>query len=101
MRDEALRVAERLVAEHGVANVSIEDIAAGVGVSRATLYRQVGGRDDIVMALTMRRFDEWVDAVVRRAARSTTAGDMIIEAVLVTVHSVRREPSLGTLFAAG
>lgn len=100
-RDDMVSAAARCFAERGVSSTSIDDIAAEAGVSRASVYRYAGGRDELIIAVAMRRFDEWVDGVVRHAARFDTAGDMITEAVVWTAKTVRRDPSLAALFASG
>lgn len=101
LRARAVTEAGALFAEHGYANVTIDDVAARLGVSRATLYRHVGGHDDLALALTLRRFAEWVDAAVRHAARFDHAGDMVTEVIVFTLDSVRRDESLRALFRTG
>ena len=50
-RDEILRAARRLFAEHGYARTSVRDIAQAAGVSAQTVYDSVGSKQALVEAL--------------------------------------------------
>ena len=50
-RAKALAAAERLFAAHGVAAVSMDDIAASAGVGKGTLYRRFGDKSGLAAAL--------------------------------------------------
>jgi AcrR family transcriptional regulator len=50
-RIKALAAAERLFAAHGVAAVSMDDIAASAGVGKGTLYRRFGDKSGLAAAL--------------------------------------------------
>lgn len=50
----------RLVREHGVAAVSLDDVQAAAGVGRSQLYHYFEGRDDLIHAV----IDTTVDAVL-------------------------------------
>ncbi|MBI2706078.1 MAG: TetR/AcrR family transcriptional regulator [Actinobacteria bacterium] len=101
MRDAIVAAATRRFAEHGVASTSIDDIAREAGVSRATVYRYAGGRDDVIVAVAMRRFDEWVEGVVGHCRKFAGAGPIVTEAIVWTSRTVGRDESLGALFAGG
>jgi AcrR family transcriptional regulator len=51
---DVLSVSSALFAEHGYYAVGMEDIAAGAGVSRATLYRYFSTKENILAELTRR-----------------------------------------------
>lgn len=54
-RHEAiLETAERLLAERGLDDVSIEDLATGAGISRPTFYFYFASKDDVLLALLER-----------------------------------------------
>ena len=54
-RLRALEAAEALFAAHGVADVSMDQIAVAAGVGKATLYRAFGDRAGLAMALLDKR----------------------------------------------
>lgn len=79
-RSDARRNAERIVdaaAELLAADpgVSLEQVAARAGVSRATLYHHYAGRDALLDALTERSVLEVADAVESAEPEAGTASD--------------------------
>ena len=50
MRAEVARIATTLVAARGFENVTVPEIAAAAGVSRATFFRYFGSKEDAVLA---------------------------------------------------
>lgn len=50
-RLKVLEAAERLFAEHGVKNVSLDAIAAAAGVGKGTVFRRFGDRAGLAVAL--------------------------------------------------
>jgi AcrR family transcriptional regulator len=50
-RLKVLEAAERLFAEHGVRNVSLDAIAAAAGVGKGTVFRRFGDRAGLAVAL--------------------------------------------------
>ena len=72
-----LDATKRCCERWGIAKVTIDDIAAEAGVSRATIYRMFpGGKDVLFEALRVRELEEFFDDPPRRAStappRSTT-----------------------------
>jgi AcrR family transcriptional regulator len=54
-RQRVLAAAERLFAERGVANVTMDDVAAAAGVGKGTLYRRFTDRGGLAVALLDQR----------------------------------------------
>ena len=52
--ERLLDSAERLVRKHGLAALTMDSLAEAAGVSRATVYRQVGSREAVVQKLAAR-----------------------------------------------
>jgi len=68
-RERLLTAAEAVIAEKGLASVSIEDFVRAAGVSRGTFYNYFPATADLVGALTQRvavDLDALLDAVVRQ-----------------------------------
>lgn len=65
LRHNVHATAWRLVNELGYAEVTVEDIAAGAGISVATFYRHFSGKDDVVTRrwLSPERYGYLVDRV--------------------------------------
>ncbi|NWF80950.1 MAG: TetR/AcrR family transcriptional regulator [Chloroflexi bacterium] len=51
LRDEILEATHQLMAERGYAAMSMEELAARVGVSKPTLYNQFPTKEDLVAAM--------------------------------------------------
>lgn len=89
-----LDIALGLFAEVGIKRVSPEDIARRAGINRATLYRRIGTKSDIVRAALLReiamlraRIDDEVDRIEEPAER-------IAHGFALTVTSLRTNPVL-------
>lgn len=58
-----MRVALDLLEQKDVANVSIRQVAEGVGVNHRALYRHFENRDDLLLKVAEAGFDELADAI--------------------------------------
>lgn len=63
-RLKVLEAAERLFAEHGVRNVSLDAIAAAAGVGKGTVFRRFGDRAGLAVALLDERERELQDRIL-------------------------------------
>ena len=66
-REQYLDAAARIALSQGVATVTMEAVAAAVGVNKALLYRQFGNRGDLLLEL----FDRETAELDRRALEAT------------------------------
>ncbi len=99
-RDRLIDAAERCFSRFGAAKTTLEDIAAEAGVSRATVYRYFdGGRDEIVLGVVLREAYAFLEILQRRVQRESELSNAIVEGVLFTVASVRKNEQLAILFA--
>src|SRR5437660_9950024 len=62
MRERIVQAAAELVAEKGVAGVSLDDVRARTGASRSQLYHYFEDRDDLIRAVV----EATTDAVLGR-----------------------------------
>ncbi len=51
LRDEILEAAQALIAERGYAAMSMDDLAAQVGISKPTLYSHFSAKEELVIAM--------------------------------------------------
>jgi AcrR family transcriptional regulator len=97
-RQRLLDAAAELLVRDGM-SVSLEAIARHAGVSRMTLYRQLGRRDDVLLAVLTEQtarvgsvitpiLDDW----------SRPFADRVVDVIVAVVMAVRESPVL-TFFA--
>jgi AcrR family transcriptional regulator len=82
-------------------DVSMEAIAAAAGVTRMTVYRQLGTRDQLLVAVLLDQSAVVVSdlrTVLDRRDRSF--GDRLVDAIVVVVEATRASPVL-TFFVQG
>ena len=64
-RERILCAAARLVDEHGIDRVSMDDVAAAAGVGKGTLYRRFGDRWTLLRALIEEPERDFQDELIR------------------------------------
>ena len=65
LRDRMLEAAVRLTTEAGWAKVTMGRLADEVGVSRQTVYNEIGTKNDLAEAMVMRELDRFLAGVNR------------------------------------
>ncbi|MBL1075347.1 TetR/AcrR family transcriptional regulator [Nocardia sp. 2] len=85
--------ATALFLEHGIDRVSVDDVAARAGCSRATLYRHVGGKPELIRLVMTRAAATVADRVAATVAplEGSRRG---VEAILATLTAIRSDPTL-------
>ncbi|MEV6825386.1 TetR family transcriptional regulator [Amycolatopsis sp. NPDC051102] len=94
-RDRLLDAAAGLIAGDGWAAVTMGKLAAHVGVSRQTVYNELGSKAELAEALLLReteRFAERVGEVV--AAHPGSAAEGVTAAFRETLEAARADPLL-------
>jgi AcrR family transcriptional regulator len=71
LRDEILDAARALLSEKGYAAMSMDELAAQVGISKPTLYSHFPTKDDIVVATAVREMERFI-AVIESDADGRT-----------------------------
>jgi AcrR family transcriptional regulator len=101
IRDRIIEAADRCFRRYGVTKTTIEDIAAEVGVSRATIYRYVeGGREEIVLAVLLTEAAEQFGQVIERFADVEDPADRLVAIMVEMVFLNRENDQLSALFNA-
>ena len=99
-----LDAAKRCCEQWGVAKVTIDDIAAASGASRATIYRLFpGGKDVLFEALRVRELTDFFD-VLTAAVASMTPGDddfesLVVALVTTATRELRADHHLAVMLA--
>lgn len=82
-----LQTAERLLAEAPLADVTVEALARGAGISRSSFYFYFGSKEDVVLSLLDRLAGE-IDAAIAELDR--TIADDPIASVTAAIESSAR-----------
>ncbi|WP_459646463.1 TetR/AcrR family transcriptional regulator [Kitasatospora sp. Ki12] len=73
MRAAVLAAAMEALAEHGIARLSIADVAARAGVNETTVYRRWGSREKLVLDAMLTASDEGIPVPDTGAVRTDLA----------------------------
>ncbi|MFP5579631.1 MAG: TetR/AcrR family transcriptional regulator [Acidimicrobiia bacterium] len=91
--DPYLDAAARCFVRHGLRRTRVTDIADEVGVSRVTVYRQVGTVEDAARLLLARELDRLVTALVPKLLAADDA-DGIVSVIASAVEFATTHPVL-------
>ena len=89
VRDATLDTTAALVAEHGLASVTMSQIAAETGIGCATLYRYFPDVEAILLAWHERQVAEYLDQLAEVRDQAGHAGERlqaVLEAYALIVH---------------
>jgi AcrR family transcriptional regulator len=90
--ERILAVATEVVARRGPDALNIDDLAARVHCSRATIYRHVGGKAQILEQATARAAARIIDHV-RRSVAGLSGTDRVLTAITDAIEQVRADPA--------
>jgi AcrR family transcriptional regulator len=91
LRERLIDATERVMRENGPHNVRIEQVARLAGCSRATVYRHVADKDELVREVLIRLARARSKQMSPRLARITDPAERIAEGVQSTVEAVQGE----------
>ena len=98
-RERILDATNVAMARHGLAKLSLEDVAKEAGMSRQTVYRYFGSKDALITA-TILREEETLLHQMAEAVRSHQDLRPAMEAAIVTgLTAAREHPLLDRLLA--
>lgn len=86
-RDQVLKVREdaivssvnRLLAEKGFEQMTVDEVAADVGIAKASLYKHFASKEALAAAAMVRVLERTMDVLEQQAARDTGAVDRLRE----------------------
>jgi len=85
----------------GIEKVTIDDIAAAAGVSRATLYRLFpGGKDVLFDALRVRDIEEFFTRLSLGVVGADTLSELLVRTVVVATNDLRGDSHLAIMLAS-
>src|SRR4051794_2078465 len=85
----------------GFAKVTIEDIAAESGVSRATLYRLFpGGKDVLFDALRVRELEEFFALLASQVEATDNLEDLLVASVVAATRELQTDQHLALMMAS-
>ncbi|MEP9394854.1 MULTISPECIES: TetR/AcrR family transcriptional regulator [Gordonia] len=90
--DPILDAALAVFADIGIRRATIDDIAKRAKVGRVTVYRKVGGKNEILVAVMIRESGRLFDQVRAAAERADSYADRVVNAFATTVTAIRENP---------
>jgi AcrR family transcriptional regulator len=101
LRDRLLATAARFTAEHGWAALTMGKLADLVGVSRQTVYNEIGGKSQLAEAMVMRELEQFLDEVDSAFRDNPTDLVAAIRAAALRVLELgRRDPLLHAILSS-
>ena len=89
-RERLIDAATRLFYEEGIHSVGVDRVIEEAGVTRATLYKQFGGKENLVLAY-LGNEDEILRALFAEAGAAVTDPDDLLAAVIDGIAADIRE----------
>jgi AcrR family transcriptional regulator len=100
LRDTLLDAARRLLGDRPWAQISMAEVARAAGVSRQTLYKEFGSRDEFAQQFTIREGARFLDAVERAIGANLDDPRAALTAGLeVFLTTAAEDPLVGLLLA--
>src|SRR4051794_15815937 len=85
----------------GMAKVTIDDIAAEAGVSRATIYRMFpGGKDVLFDALRVRETEDFLVGLRDNVQDATTLEELLVHTVVHATRELRADEHFAVMLAS-
>jgi AcrR family transcriptional regulator len=99
--DRVLEAAKRCCERWGMAKVTVDDIAAEAGMSRATLYRLFpGGKDVLYEALRRRDSAEFFTELQAHVDAADSLEDLLVRMVVEATRQLRTDEHLQVMLAS-
>ncbi len=101
LNDRILDAARACCDRWGIQKVTVDDIAAEAGVSRATLYRVFpGGREVLFEALREREIRSFLAELDVRVAEASTLEDLVVGIIIHALGQLRSDIHLQLMMAS-
>jgi AcrR family transcriptional regulator len=97
--DRLVRAADAALSRSSVEDVTIDAVAAAAGLSRATAFRQLGKRDDMVAAVALMRSTDYARACIDGMNRYPGTFEQIEEAFRFLARKIPTDPVIRAFLA--
>lgn len=84
-----LQAAVRLIAERGLDSLTLSQVAARAGVSRATAYREFGDKDGLLAAVAQREIQTMIAATLEHVDMDADPATIVRSTVLFAMRYLR------------
>jgi AcrR family transcriptional regulator len=98
-RERMLDAAESCLQRFGLAKTTIEDVAQASSLSRATIYRQFGNRDGLLLAMATRDAERTAADAELFLAPFDDVGSWVVEGMLFCLREIPKRPVLSQFLA--
>ena len=99
VREAVLDAAEACFHRYGIAQTTIDDVVRESKVSRPTLYRHAGGKDELLAAVALRALDRFLVDLARSVAPRSPLADALVDATLHAVKMARDSELMALMLA--
>lgn len=100
-RDRLVAAAAACVDRFGLTKTTVEDVAREANVSRATIYRYFGNRDELMLEVLLCELDQSMEQGLETFFEGATCpeefGESLVEAAEYLLTSIRQSPKLQLL----
>ena len=93
-REAVLDAAQSCLQRFGLAKTTVEDVAQAAGLSRATVYRQFGSRDALLLAVAARDAERVASQAELYLQGFEDVGSWIVEGILFCLRELPKRPLL-------
>jgi AcrR family transcriptional regulator len=101
VEDRVLDATRRCCAKWGISKVTVEDIAAESGVSRATIYRMFpGGKDVLFEAMRVRELEDFFAKLRAYVADADSLEELLVRSLVLATQDLREDEHLALMLAA-
>jgi AcrR family transcriptional regulator len=101
LEDRVLEATRRCCEKWGIAKVTVEDIAAESGVSRATIYRMFpGGKDILFEAMRVRELEDFFALLRSQVEGADSLEDLLVRTVVAATRELRADDHLALMLAS-
>ena len=97
--DRILDAAHAAMATHGLAKLSLEDVAREAGMSRQTVYRHFGSKEALVTAAIIREEQVFLDQMTAAISEHDDLRPAMEAGIVAGLRAAREHPLLDRLLA--